>query len=194
MSTTTESSGSPYQSDGEVSCCFTKHYDSTCSEDSEKDTPDSRDAEEPAHFWTGMGISRFINQLHNSDEPEDRLHVYPVGSEQYLEPLIFNNIKSLARGKGSFVFVSSGLMKDLKMLHKTRVPPCVICDICIFTPEKPVTLLTFVATDNRLSQIYSYTSCLREGDDVSSEEKFGVLPASPRRGDPGHVAVKQRIQ
>lgn len=39
MSSSTESSEHPYQSDGEIPCCFTKSYDSTCSEDSEKNAP-----------------------------------------------------------------------------------------------------------------------------------------------------------
>lgn len=109
--------------------------------------------------------------------------MYPRGAELYLEPMIFNNIKSLARGKGNFVYISSGLMKDLRILDKTRVPHSVICDICVFIPEKPVTLLTFVATDNRLSEVYSYTSCLaramttavRRGSLVSFQMVHGVV-------------------
>ncbi|XP_067663125.1 serine/threonine-protein phosphatase 6 regulatory ankyrin repeat subunit A-like [Haliotis asinina] len=195
MSTTTETSGSPYQSDGEISCCFTKRYDSTSSECSGQGTPDSRDEGEPAHFrttdfLTRIGISRVIEQLLSSDEPEDQIHFYPVGSEQYLEPLIFNNIKRLARGKGNFVFVSSGLMKDLKMVHKTRVPDTVICDICVFTPEKPVTLLTFVTTDKTLGQIYRYTSRLSRamttavrGSLVSFQLVHGVMTPDTWRSD-----------
>ncbi|XP_071087118.1 serine/threonine-protein phosphatase 6 regulatory ankyrin repeat subunit B-like [Haliotis cracherodii] len=185
MSTSTESSEYPYQSDGEIPCCFTKGYDSTCSEDSEKNTPDTRDAwyPLPPDSFSEMDISCIINQIHGNDEPEDWVHVYPRGAELYLEPMIFNNIKNLARGNGNFVYVSSGLMKDLRILDKTRVPQSVICDICVFIPEKPVTLLTFVAKDNRLSDVYSYTSCLaramttalRRGSLASFQMVHGVV-------------------